>query len=138
MARRGEPRTFRPRLGLRIAIAVAGLLWVSVFGALVLLPGATGSAIFAAAVFVAWFAGCGVVYGRTAITVDDRGFVAAGAFRRRPYRFDEILGIVIRDGPGGRVYAVITRRGRIHFTSLLARHRELFELLRERAGLDLP
>jgi len=42
---------------------------------------------------------------------------------------------VVQDGLAGRVYAVVTRRGLIRFTSLLDHHRELFEALREQAGL---
>jgi hypothetical protein len=63
------------------------------------------------------------------------GIVAATALRRRPVRFEEILEIVVQDGLGGRVYAVLTRRGLVRFTSLFARHAELFETLLERAGL---
>jgi hypothetical protein len=50
--------------------------------------------------------------------------------------FEDILQIVVRDGLGGRVYAVFTRRGLVQFTSLTARHRELFETLLERAALS--
>ena len=42
---------------------------------------------------------------------------------------------MVRDGLGGRVYAVFTRRGIVQFTSLFGRHRELFETLIERSEL---
>ena len=63
------------------------------------------------------------------------GLVAASPFRVRPVPFEDIERIVVRDGPAGRLYAVVTRRGLIRFSSLLDHHRELFEVLREQAGL---
>ncbi len=128
-------RTYKTRLPLRIAVAAAALFWAVVLAVLLGVPGAEPRAILSALVFVAFFAIFTVVYGRTSITVTPEGIVAATPFSRRPVRFEDILEIVVQDGLGGRVYAVFTRRGLVRFTSLFARHRELFELLLERAEL---
>jgi len=129
-------RIYRTRLPLRIAVAAAALFWAAVLAVLLGVPGAEPRAILSATIFVAFFVVFTVVYGRTSITVTSEGIVAATPFRRRPVRFEDILEIVVQDGLGGRVYAVFTRRGLVRFTSLFARHRELFELLLERAELQ--
>jgi hypothetical protein len=129
------PRIYKTRLPLRIAVAAAAVFWAGVLLVLLGAPGAELRAILGACAFVAFFVVFTIVYGRTSITVTPEGIVAATPFRRRPVRFEEILEIVVQDGLGGRVYAIFTRRGRVQFTSLFARHRELFELLLERAEL---
>src|SRR5512138_1943716 len=128
-------RTYRTRLPLRIAVAAAACLWGAALAVLARAPGIEPWVAAGAGLFSLFFAAFSVVYGRWSITVTEDGIVAATPFRRRPFRFDDILQIVVQDGLGGRVYAVVTRRGRVHFTSLFARHRELFELLLDRAGL---
>jgi hypothetical protein len=135
LRRMEEARIYRTRLPLRIAVGAAGIFWAAVFVVLVRSPGTELRIVAAAATFLLFFGACTVFYTRTSITVTRDGIVAATPFRRRPVRFEDILKIVVRDGLGGRVYAVVTRRGLVHFTSLFARHRELFELLLERADL---
>ncbi len=131
-----EPaRIYRTRLPLRIAVAAAALFWAGVLAVLLGAPGVEPRAIFGAIAFVVFFVAFTIFYGRTSITVTGEGIVAETPFRRRQARFEDILEIVVQDGLGGRVYAVSTRRGLVHFTSLFARHRELFELLLERADL---
>jgi hypothetical protein len=129
-------RTYRTRLALRIAVALAACAWAGALVLLLRVPGADARLVAGSAGLVLFFAASAVVYGRTSITVTRDGIVAASAFRRRPIAWDEILQVVVRDGLGGREYAVVTRRGPVHFTSLLARHRELFELLLDRADLQ--
>ncbi len=129
-------RTFRTRLSLRLAVAAAGVLWAGVLVVLLLSPGAGPEAIFGAAVFTAFFAGFSFVYRRTTITVTKDGIVATAPLRRpRAMPFRDILDVVVLDGIAGRVYAVCTRAGLVHFTSLFGGHLELFELIRERAAL---
>lgn len=128
-------RTYRTRLALRIACALAAAFWSAVAAAMVRLPGGGWSAAAGAAGFAAFFVGSYVLYARTWIAVGPRGIVASSPLRRRPVPFEDVLEVVVRDGLGGRAYAVITRRGLVHFTSLLARHRELFETIVQRAAL---
>jgi hypothetical protein len=131
-----EARIYRARLPLRLAVALACLFWTAVLGVLLVSPDAEAHAILGAAAFVAFFASFTFVYLRTSITVTGDGIVSATPFHRRPVRFQDILEIVVQDGLGGRVYGVLTRAGPVQFTSMFARHRELFELLRERAELE--
>ncbi len=129
-------RTYRTRLPLRIAVGAAAALWAGVLAVLLGAPGAEPRALLGATAFAAFFIAFSFVYGRTWIAVTPQGIVASTPFRVRPVPFEEIQEIVVQDGLAGRVYAVFTRRGLVQFTSLFARHRELFELLRERAGLQ--
>ena len=129
-------RKYRTRLPLRIAVGSAAALWAGVLAVLLGAPGAEPRALAGATAFAAFFIAFSFVYGRTWIAVTPQGIVAATPFRVRPVPFEEIQEIVVQDGLAGRVYAVFTRRGLVQFTSLFARHRELFELLRERAGLQ--
>lgn len=131
----GGTRTYRTRLPLRIAVAAAAVFWAIVLVALAGAPGIELRVVVSAGAFSLFFVAFTVVYGKTSITVTSDGIVAATPLRRVGVRFDEILQIVVRDGVGGRVYSVLTRRGPVHFTSLFSRHRELFELLLERADL---
>ncbi len=128
-------RIYRTRLPLRIAVALAAFVWAAALGLLLALPRVDARLVAGAAALVLFFAASAVVYGRTSITVTRDGIVAASAFRRRPIPWDDILRAAVHDGLGGREYALVTRRGSVRFTSLIARHRELFELLVERAQL---
>ncbi len=131
-----EPaRTYRTRLALRVACLAAALFWAGMFLAVVRTPGAGWAPAAAAAGFALFFVWSWLLYASTWIAVGPRGIVASSPLRRRPVPFDDILQIVVRDGLAGRVYAVFTRRGLVQFTSLTARHRELFELLLERSRL---
>ena len=131
-----EPaRTYRTRLALRIACAAAALFWAGICVAVLRTPAAGASAALAAAGFSAFFVASYLLYARTWIAVGPDGLVASSPLRRRPVPFEDVLRIVVRDGLAGRVYAVFTRRGVVLFTSLTARHRELFETIVERSGL---
>lgn len=129
-------RTYRTRLGLRLACAGAAVFWAGMCAAVVHLPGTQWSAAAAAAGFCVFFVWSYLLYARTWIAVGPGGIVAASPLRRVRVAFDDILEIAVRDGLGGRVYAVFTRRGLVQFTSLTARHRELFETLLERSALS--
>jgi hypothetical protein len=132
-----EPaRTFRTWLPLRVALVAAAGFWGAALWVLLRAPGASPLVVVGAASLVAFFLASAFLYARTSITVTPEGLVAATPFRRRPVRYEEIVRVVVREGLGGRVYAVLTRRGPITFTSLFARHRELCELILERARLQ--
>jgi hypothetical protein len=131
-----EARTYRTRLALRVAVALAAAFWAATFAVFVRAPGAPAALSLGAAALAAFFVTAYVLYARWSITVTGDGIVAASPLRRRAVPFADILQIVVHDGLGGRVYAVSTRRGLVQFTSLFARHRELFETLLERSALS--
>jgi hypothetical protein len=116
-------------------VVLAACVWAGALVMLLHLPGTDDRLVAGSAALLVFFAASAIVYGRTSITVTGDGIVAASAFRRRPVAWNEIQQVVVRDVLGGREYALVTRRGPVHFTSLIARHRELFELVLERAGL---
>src|SRR6516165_7353792 len=128
-------RTYRTCLAVRAAVALAALFWAGMLAAVLREPETGASAAWGAAGFAAFFGWAYLLYARTWIAVGPRGIVSSTLLRRRPVPFDDILGIVVRDGLGGRVVAVLTRGGPIQFTSLIARHRELLDTLLERAQL---
>jgi hypothetical protein len=128
-------RTYRIRLGLRLACAFAAAFWGALAAAVLRLPGGGVGPAAGALGFTLFFVASYLLYARTWIAVGPRGIVASSPLRRRSVPFEDILGIVVRDGLGGRVYAVFTRRGLVQFTSLVARHRELLEILLERSAL---
>jgi hypothetical protein len=70
-----------------------------------------------------------------AVEVRPDGLVFRSVFRQLRVTWDEILKVEVRVGLAGTLYAVLTRRGLVQFSSLLARHRELCQLMLERAGL---
>lgn len=118
-------------------MAAAAALWGAVLAALALAPSPAVPAgtIVSAAAFLAFFVLFSAHYDRTWIDVTPDGLVFHSVFRRLPVRWDEIVAVEVRTGIVGTLYAVLTRRGRVQFTSLLARHRELLHLVLERAGL---
>ncbi len=131
-----EQRTFRARLSLRLAMAVAAAFWAAVLALLALFPGAPASSILSATAFLTFFVLFGAHFGRMAIDVGPEGVVFRSFFRRFQVRWDEILRVEVYAGLAGTLYAVLTRRGRVQFSSLLARHRELLQIVLEGAGLS--
>jgi hypothetical protein len=130
-----DARTYRTRRSLRIAVALGALFWAGMMVAVLSLPGARALPAAGAAGFAGFFVWSYLLYARTWISLGPRGLVSSTLRGRRPVPFEDILEIIVRDGLGGRVVAVVTRRGLVHFTSLLERHRELLETLLERTDL---
>jgi hypothetical protein len=130
-----DRRTYRTRLWLRVAMLCAAALWGAVVAALARFPSAPAGSVCAAVAFLTFFVAYSAVYDRIAIVVGPDGVVFRGVLRRTLVRWDEILRVEVHTGAAGTLYAVLTRRGLVRFTSVLARHRELFQLLLERGAL---
>jgi hypothetical protein len=131
-----ERRLYRTRLWLRFAMVVAVAFWGAVLAALARFPAAPLRTVLAAAGFLAFFVVYSAVYDLTTIAVGPDGVVFRGVLRRVPVRWDEIVRVEVHTGIAGTLYAVLTRRGLVRFTSVLARHRELCELLLDRGALS--
>ena len=114
----------------------AAAFWAAVLAALARFPSAPGASIASAAGFLVFFVFYSAVYDRTAVQVGPEGVVFRGVLRRTPVRWDEILRVEVHTGLAGTLYAVLTRRGLVRFTSVLARHRELFQLMLERGAMS--
>ena len=129
------PETFRPWAALRTVVMAADTLWIAVFFALVLMQGATRSSFFSAAFFVALFTSCAMFYNRLAFTVSESGLTVRTLAMERTVPFDDILRVDVLPGLVGTSYAVRTRLGSLTFSSLLAGHQRLCDLIVRRARL---
>jgi hypothetical protein len=129
------PETFRPWAALRTVVLAADTLWIGVLLALALMRGATGSAFLSAAFFIALFTTCSLIYNRLAFTVSESGLTVRTLASRRTFAFDDILRVDVLPGFIGTSYAVRTRLGSLQFSSLLAGHQRLCNLIVRRAGL---
>jgi hypothetical protein len=129
------PETFRPWIALRTVVMGAATLWIVVFFALVVMQGSNRSSFFSAAFFVALFTACSFFYNRLAFTVSETGLTVRTVAMERTVPFDAILRIDVVPGLLGTSYAVRTRVGSLTFSSLLAGHQRLCDLIVRRAGL---
>jgi len=128
-------RTFRPRLSLRLAVLIAAALWAAALALVAAHPEIGLRSALIALGFLTFFMLSIAHYELTAIEVGSDGIVVRGAFRDVHVRFDEIQNLVIHRGFAGTLYAVLTRRGLVRFSSLFGGHRELADLLLDRSGL---
>jgi len=130
------PETFRPWMALRTVVMGAATLWIAVFVALSVMQGATRSAFFSAAFFVCLFTAGSYFYNRLAFTVTDNGLTVRTVAMERTVPFEAILRVDVIRGVLGTSYAVRTRVGLLTFSSLLAGHQRLCDLIVRRARLS--
>jgi hypothetical protein len=128
--------TFRPWMALRTVVLAADTLWIGVFLALALMQGATQSAFLSAAFFVTLFTTCSLFYNRLAFTVGESGLTVRTLASQRTFAYDDILRVDVLPGFIGTSYAVRTRLGSLQFSSLLAGHQRLCNLIVSRARLS--
>ncbi len=129
------PETFRPWMALRTVVMAADTLWIAVFFALAVMQGATRSAFLSAAFFVALFTACSIFYNRLAYTVSESGLTVRTLSTEKTFSFDDILRVDVLPGLLGTSYSVRTRLGSLTFSSLLAGHQRLCDLIVRRARL---
>ena len=129
------PETFRPWMVLRGVVMAADTLWIAVFVALAVMQGATRSAFLSAAFFVALFTACSIFYNRLSFTVSDAGLTVRSLSLEKTVSFEDILRVDVLPGLVGTSYAVRTRLGSLTFSSLLAGHQRLCDLIVRHARL---
>ncbi|MGZ6123765.1 MAG: PH domain-containing protein [Myxococcales bacterium] len=129
------PETFRPWMALRTVVMGAATLWLAVFLALMAMQGATRSSFLSAAFFVLLFSACSLFYNRLAFIVSDTGLTIRTFAMERTVPFDAIMRVDVQPGLIGTSYAVRTRAGSLTFSSLLAGHQRLCDLIVHRARL---
>ena len=122
-------------MALRTVVMGAATLWIAVFLALVAMHGATRSSFLSAAFFVALFTACSLFYNRLAFTVSDTGLTVRTVAMERTVPFDAILRVDVVPGLLGTSYAVRTPGGSLTFSSLLAGHQRLCDLIVRHARL---
>lgn len=122
---------------LRVPVAVALSFWVgivltSVIGGLTLPLQVWVSMAF----FVGLFTLVGLYYWSMRITVDEYAVTYKGVLAFRSYSFDDILEVRVVPVPGLTNYDVRTRWDGLCFTSLIAGHRDLVDMIVARAHLS--
>jgi hypothetical protein len=122
-------------MALRTVVMAADTLWIGVFFALALMQGATRSAFLSAAFFIALFTACSIFYNRLSFTVSEDGLTVRTLSLVRTVPFDDILRVDVLPGIVGTSYAVRTRLGSLTFSSLLAGHQRLCDLIVRHARL---
>jgi hypothetical protein len=110
-------------------MVLAAGFWAGVLVLLARFPAVPPVTVLSAAGFLAFFLGYVAHYEGAAVQVTGDGLVFHGLFRSFRVSWDDVVRVEVRSGAAGTLYAVVTRRGSVRFTSLLARHRELFHLL---------
>lgn len=122
---------------LRLPVALATSFWVGIsvvaIAAGVAFPLQTWVSL---SFFVALFVGVGLYYWTMHIVVDDYAVTYRGLLAFRTYAFEEILEIRITPVPGMTSYDVRTKWDGLCFTSLIAGHRDLVDLIVSRAHLQ--
>lgn len=132
-----QPKRYRPRTVLKLALAAAGVFWAVCFLGFFRAPelvspwthwGCLGLSAF---FFVTW-----LYFARLRIDVDQGGIRYRGLRSTMNVAFADVLKVsVVPTLLMQRVYLVITRKGVLLFSSHFKGHRELCALLLERAGL---
>jgi hypothetical protein len=120
---------------LRTVVMAADTLWIGTFFALALMQGATKSAFLSAGFFIALFTACSIFYNRLSFTVSESGLTVRTLSLERTVSFDDILRVDVLPSILGTSYAVRTRLGSLTFSSLLAGHQRLCDLIVRRARL---
>jgi hypothetical protein len=132
----GSVRIFRPGLFIRALVGAAGLFWLSMLGILFWLGTATLHTLLSVLFFVGFFCVSVAYCSAQSIEVDPCGITHRLLRSHRRLGFEEVLRVHVLPGLPVTVYSVITRSGIVLFTSLFKGHRELFELIVERARLS--
>ena len=133
----GNREEFRLSPAIRWIIGGAISLWVAILLILLLQPGAIPWRTYLSAIFfIALFASVLVFYSGLTIVVDRHGVTYRGLVSLRTYPYESILQLDVRPGLTGILsYEVVTRRGMLHFSSFIANHRRLADLIVQRSRL---
>lgn len=127
--------TFRPSRWLRGAVLAAAAYWVAVFFALVGLQETSNQSFLGVAFFIALFSALGIFYNNTRIEVTGEGLVVRSVSSSRSIRFADIVRIDVRPGFLQTNYEVRARGSQVSFSSMIAGHRRLMQLIVDRAQL---
>ncbi len=127
-------RIFRPQPFLGVAMALAAVFWISVLAFLVVNPTVPLKTFASTAFFVILFVASVFYYVRTAILVDGEGITYRGMVRETRLRFADIQRLAVLPGLI-TLYTVHAGAQTFSFSSFFQRHKELVEVLRERAKL---
>lgn len=128
-----RPRIFRPHLLLRLGVAMGLVTWMLVTAVAAGLPDMGVDAIVKAAGFALLFIVLSGHYLPLEYEVDENGIIRRSLFGERRITFSDVKGIQILPMAWMVSYGVRTRRAVVAFTSFIDGHKELMELIAERA-----
>lgn len=136
--RPGDREEFRLHPVIRWVVGGAIYLWVLILLILLWQPGHIPWRTYLSALFfILLFSSVLVFYNGLTIIADRYGVTYRGLISFRNYPYESIMKIDVRPGLTGILsYDVVTRRGILHFSSFLANHRRLAEIIVERASLS--
>lgn len=126
---------FRTRSWLRYSVLFAIAFWIFMFFLLVTLRGPSNQGYAGVGFFIALFTALSVFYNNTRVEVTGDSVIMRGVMSFRLVRFNEILKVDVTPGLLQTTYAVRARRGFLSYTSLIADHQRLLQLIVDRAGL---
>lgn len=129
-------KTFRPHPGLGVLMALAAVFWLSVLAFLARNPDMPAKAWVSTIFFLTLFVSSVFYYLRTTIVVTGEDVTYQGLISLQKLSFSEIDRVKVLPGLI-TVYTVQAGRKSISFTSFFTRHKELAELLRQRAQARL-
>lgn len=117
--------------------AIFGLVsWLAILGLLATVPGIGIGTALSALAMAALFAVLLITQSACAVHASPEGLFARSLLRVVHCRWDGVHRLEVRQLlPGIRFYLLATVSGPVVFSSLWSRHRELVELVRDRAGL---
>jgi len=136
-ARKTKIRVFRPALWWRLPVAAALSIWLGVaLAALVSGLSLPLQGWISMTFFIALFVSVALYYWSMRITVDEYAVTYRGLLAFRSYSFDDILEVRVTPVRGMTNYDVRTRFDGLCFTSLIAGHKDLVDLIVTRANLS--
>lgn len=115
-------------------MGLAAVFWISVLAFLVRFPFVSAETFVSAGFFVTLFVVSVTYYVRTSIRVDEAKVTYQGMLKSVELPFEAISKVQVMPGLI-TLYVVVGGRKSFHFTSFFTRHRELVQLVRERARL---
>ncbi len=131
----GRGEIFRPRVWLRYSVLGAIVFWVFMFFCLAGLHGSTGRGFMGVGFFITLFTLLSLFYNNTSIEVTGDSVIMRSMLSFRLVFFRDILKVDVTPGLLQTTYAVRARRGFLSYTSLIADHQRLLQLIVERAQL---
>ncbi|MBI5494044.1 MAG: hypothetical protein HY904_03395 [Deltaproteobacteria bacterium] len=129
------PSVFRPYLLVRLAVAVALVAWM-VITLLAARLGVDGDVLLQALAFCTLFTVLAFHYWPMELRVDGTSLHYRGFLGELSVPLSAITDIEVTPIPGMTNYGVLAPQGSIVFTSFIAGHRQLLDLLVSRAHLS--
>jgi hypothetical protein len=116
-------------------VGAAIAFWVLMFVLLAILHDHSGRGFISIGFFLVLFTTLSVFYNSTAVEVTRDSVILRGVASIRLVPFEDILKVDVVPGMLQTTYSIFARRGFLSFTSLIADHQRLMELIVERARL---